>query len=173
MPSHRAQVFSLATSGAQPRHQAASRLCRTRAMVTAPLTELGWGRGGGRRGKGEAEGRGRLSLPPENPGRPALTPSASSRRPRGAAGPTWPVCSPHPRGLHPPPGLGSPPRRPARPAPASERRRTGTGPGGGGSQQRAAALRGRGRSASRRVTHILAAAAAGEDRRTGAAGQET
>lgn len=79
MPSHRAQVFSLATSGAQPRHQAASRLCRTRAVVTAPLRELG---GGGRRGKGEAEGRGRLSLPPENPGRPALTPSASARRPR-------------------------------------------------------------------------------------------
>lgn len=80
VPSHRAQVFSLATAGAQPRHQAASRLCRTRAVVTAPLRELGGG--GGRRGKGEAEGRGWLSLPPENPGRPALTPSASARRPR-------------------------------------------------------------------------------------------
>ena len=77
-----------------------------------------------------------------------------------------------PPGRSPAPRPREPPRRPARPAPASERRRTRTGPGGG-SQRRAAALRARGRSASRRVTHILATAAAGEDRRTSAAGPET
>lgn len=116
-----------------------------------------------------------FSLPLGNPGRPALTPSASARRPRGPLGrPAAPPCRPGPYaactsgGRRPPLGLGSP-----RAQPCWERPR----PTGGGRESSRAEVsaegpRAREPSAPRPVTHILAAEAESQDRLTGAAEPE-
>lgn len=108
-------------------------------MVIAPLSELGGqggeeGEGGRRRSRGGGgilPTSGKPRPPHPHPFRVRPTAAGPSSAAGGAAVPTWPVCSSHPRGPPPTPRPWEPPRTAARRAPASEGRQAGIGPGGG------------------------------------------
>lgn len=162
---HRAEVLSLATSGAQP---------STRPRTGAPSLgqkppllsgasgrglgkgEKGWNPGRGRGGRGRFQAQG-------SPRPPRLfrdRPTAAGCGLRGGAGSAR--LQPAPSGPPPTPGPREPPRRPT-----SERLPGGTEAGEAPSRG-PPSPRIRRRPASRRVTHILAAA--GDGQQSGSAG---